>query len=84
MAELPPARGLNLDDAAKYCGVTKSSFQRLVRRGLLPKPIKLCGLSRWDRVAIDRVWNRHSGIADDAPSPRGGCGDALEAALRGS
>jgi hypothetical protein len=50
-----PARGMKTRDAAKYVGVSVNTFQKLIRLGLVPAPIKFPGLDRniHDRVALN-------------------------------
>jgi excisionase family DNA binding protein len=50
LPEAIPPRGLNIDQAAQYVGVSKSIFKRLIRAGVIT-PIRIAGL---DRVIIDR------------------------------
>ena len=42
-------------DAARYVGVSMNTFQKLIKQGLLPAPIKFPGLDRniHDRQALD-------------------------------
>jgi hypothetical protein len=56
---LPPGvspRGLNVDQAAAYFGLSNSGFRKLVARGVV-KPIDLDGFARciFDREALDAV-----------------------------
>lgn len=90
-----PARGLSLEDAAAYCGVSPHTLER---HG--PKPIRLGGRKVWDRVALDAWFDQRSGLdprrppesasppqssppgADPAPSPIRGAIDARKNAIR--
>lgn len=61
-------RLLTREQAAAYCGYSRSGFSRLVANGALPGPIP--GLARWDKKAIDAKLDRISGLnapANDEP-----------------
>ena len=60
-------------EAASYVGVSPTSFDKLVRRGVMPRPTELLGRKVWDRKALDRVLDGLSGIdprADRAAGSR--------------
>jgi predicted DNA-binding transcriptional regulator AlpA len=65
LAELPdwPAL-LGAEQAAAYCGISRRSFESLVKSGSLPKAVKL-PLRRklWHRASLDSVLGK--GGADD-------------------
>ncbi|PJI55821.1 hypothetical protein CTI14_01610 [Methylobacterium radiotolerans] len=67
MTKLPlgiTPRGLSREQAAEYCGCESvSTFDDWVRKGIVPRAMK--GTSRWDRKAIDRALDRHSGLPSD-------------------
>ena len=67
-ASLPP-RGLSRTEAAGYCGVGVTTFDRLIRDGLMPKPLKIYGRRLWDRLKLDAAF---AAISDDAEDDRGG------------
>jgi predicted DNA-binding transcriptional regulator AlpA len=46
-------RLLRVERAAAYCGMTTTSFRRLVAEGRLPKPKRLNGIAAWDRYRLD-------------------------------
>ena len=54
-------RGMTRDDAAAYCSLSPSTWDRWVSDGRMPPPVP--GTHRWDRRAIDLAWDRLSGIA---------------------
>jgi predicted DNA-binding transcriptional regulator AlpA len=62
-------------EAASYVGVSPNSFDKLVRRGIMPRPTKLLGRKVWDRRALDRVLDGLTGIdsrrTDDIVGNRG-------------
>ena len=49
-------------EAASYVGVSPTSFYKLVRRGVMPRPTELLGRKVWDRKVLDRVLDDLSGI----------------------
>jgi hypothetical protein len=51
-------RGLSIRQAAAYFGVCPRTFQKLVRLGLAPAPLKLPGLDRniFEKVALERAF----------------------------
>ena len=55
-------RGLNGEQAARYVGVPRRTFTRLVRDGTLPGPMPFSGDSVWDRKVLDLALDRLSGI----------------------
>lgn len=61
-AALPP-RGMNQTEAAAYLRLPVERFKELVRLGVLPDKAPV--LDRWDRVALDRAFDKLSGIAND-------------------
>lgn len=40
---------------AEYFSVAPSSVDRMVKRGTLPRPVKLDGIVRWDRQELDKI-----------------------------
>jgi predicted DNA-binding transcriptional regulator AlpA len=55
-----PRRLLSREAAARYCGLSRSSFSEWVRKGRLPGPIE--GTTRWDLRAIDERLDKLSGL----------------------
>ncbi len=53
-------RGLTINDAADYCGVTVVCFRMWVRDGLVPGPWP--GTKRYDKQALDKALDSLSGI----------------------
>lgn len=54
MTTTTPPLLVSADEAAKIIGVSKSSFLRLDRRGLLgPRSVRLARLVRWNRREIE-------------------------------
>jgi predicted DNA-binding transcriptional regulator AlpA len=59
-ASLPP-RGLSREAAAQYVGIGVGMFDRMVRGGRLPRPIRIGGRKIWDRVSLDDALDAFSG-----------------------
>ncbi len=60
-------RLLTRREAAAYCSVSPTTFDRYVRQGKLPA--KVTGMEVWDRKAIDQMLDLASGlIAAVAPA----------------
>ncbi len=54
----PNKRVLSRREAATYCGVSDSSFDRAVKRGDLPAPIRVGRRRLWKAEAIDAALDR--------------------------
>lgn len=54
-------RGMTREDAAAYCSLSPSTWDRWVSEGRMPPPVP--GTHRWDRKAVDLAWDRLSGIS---------------------
>jgi len=50
---LVPRRGLSREEAALYCGIGTTLFDRLVADGRMPGPRRIDGRKVWDIRAID-------------------------------
>jgi predicted DNA-binding transcriptional regulator AlpA len=48
-----PRRGLSRDEAAMYCGVSATLFDRMVNDGRMPGPRRIDGRKVWDIRALD-------------------------------
>jgi len=61
---LPPSdrRCFDRKEAASYFGVSVGTFDRLVQKGELPRPILLLGRKVWDRHLLDQSLNKMSGL----------------------
>ncbi len=66
-ASLAP-RGLSRTEAAGYIGVGVTLFDKLIRDGVMPGPVKLYGRRLWDRLKLDAAFSALS----DAEEDRGG------------
>lgn len=76
MSKLPESiipRGLNIQQASAYWGVSPGTFKKLVREGIAPEPIRLGekGKQIYDRVAMDRVMDARSRHPHDAAHDNG-------------
>lgn len=54
-------RCLDRKEAASYVGVSPGTFDKLVRSGEIPPPIRLLGRKVWDRSELDRTIDALSG-----------------------
>jgi hypothetical protein len=70
-----PKRGLSLDEAAEYCGVSRNS---LTRHG--PSSIKIGDRTIYDRRGLDRWLDQLAGLPD-ASMPEAAPEDALMEAI---
>jgi predicted DNA-binding transcriptional regulator AlpA len=62
-----PRRGLSRDEAAMYCGISATLFDRLVADGRMPGPCRIDGRKVWDIRAIDVAFDALP--RDDANQP---------------
>lgn len=69
---LYPPRGMERAEAARYLGIGTTKFDELVGRGVLPKPKRIDGAVRWDRIALDLAFG-------DLPEDRPNAIDAARA-----
>ena len=68
-----PPRGLNREEAARYIGVSPSTFDRLMAEGRMPQPTRIGKRVVWDRLKLDAAFSD----LDD-----GDQGNTLDRALR--
>src|SRR6185437_14078937 len=52
-----PPRAMRLERAAAYLSMSPSAFLRLVDDGLMPKPVKIRGVTAWDRLELDSAFD---------------------------
>jgi len=63
---LPVARGLNRAQAAAYIGVSPSLFDEMITDGRMPAPKRMNSRTVWDRLALDRAFDKlPGGAAED-------------------
>lgn len=67
---LPPSdrRVFGRLEAASYVGASVGYFDKLVRAGIMPQPLPLPGVKRWDVRALDRALDGLSGISESEDS----------------
>lgn len=61
-------RGLCREAAAQYIGIGVVMFDRMVKGGRLPRPIRLGGRKVWDRCALDEAFEALGGAPRPAKS----------------
>jgi predicted DNA-binding transcriptional regulator AlpA len=54
--------GLNRRASAAYLGVSPSTFDRMIRDGLMPKPTRVYNRCVWDRRKLDAAFGALSGV----------------------
>ena len=55
-------RCVDRKEAASYVGVSVGHFDKLVRSGEMPEPIKLGGRKVWDKYLLDRAIDTQLGL----------------------
>ncbi len=54
-----PPRALRADRAAAYLGaMSKSKFLELVDEGKFPQPVRVDGITMWDRLELDAAFEK--------------------------
>jgi predicted DNA-binding transcriptional regulator AlpA len=53
-----PRHGLSRDEAAMYCGISVTLFDRMVKDGRMPGPRRIDGRKVWDTRSIDVAFDR--------------------------
>ncbi len=61
-------RGLSRVEAARYVGVSPSTFDKLVESGAMPRPKRVGARRIFDRTALDSAFDILDAGADD-PGP---------------
>lgn len=51
-----PPRGLSRDEAARYVGVSNTTFDRMVQLGWMPRPKRVFSRLIWDRLQLDAAF----------------------------
>ena len=66
LSEMPAwPRYLSRDEAAAYVGVSVGKFDAEVQTGIWPAPMRRGSRVTWDRFALDRMADAHSGLGPD-------------------
>jgi predicted DNA-binding transcriptional regulator AlpA len=53
-----PPRAFRADCAAAYLAIGKTKFLELVDEGRLPQPVRIDGVTTWDRLELDAAYER--------------------------
>lgn len=51
-----PPRALRADRAAAYLSMSQSAFLKLVDERLMPDPVRIKGITTWDRLELDAAY----------------------------
>jgi predicted DNA-binding transcriptional regulator AlpA len=51
-----PPRTFRAEEAARYFSMSISSFLKLVAEGVMPRGIKVRGMTMWDRHELESAW----------------------------
>lgn len=65
----PPARMLSRADAAAYCGVSPTLFDKMSAKGLMPQAVRAGARILYDRHRLDAALDALSGASTAAPQP---------------
>lgn len=61
-------RGLSRIEAARYVGVSPSTFDKMVNSGVMPQPKRVGGRCIYDRTALDQAFDSLQSGADVEPN----------------
>jgi predicted DNA-binding transcriptional regulator AlpA len=64
-------RGLSRVQAAAYIGISPVTLDRMVKDGLMPKPVRIYGRVVWDARAIDHAFDALDTSLPEADNPWG-------------
>jgi predicted DNA-binding transcriptional regulator AlpA len=53
-----PPRTFRAERAAAYLAMGKSKFLELVDEGRLPRPVRIDGITTWDRLELDAAYEQ--------------------------
>lgn len=59
--EVVPRRGINRVEAARYVGISTTTFDKLVRDGQMPQPFRIGSRTIWDLRKLDAAFDELSG-----------------------
>lgn len=51
-----PPRGLSREEAARYVGVSASTFDKLIEDGRMPRPLRVGKRVIWDRLKVEAAF----------------------------
>ena len=67
--EPPAKRMLSRVEAAAYCGVSPSTFDKMLKDGLAPQPLKVYARNLFDRHKLDAALDALSGTVAEPVEP---------------
>jgi hypothetical protein len=65
----PVKRMLSRVEAAAYCGVSPSTFDKMLKDGLAPQPLKVYARNLFDRHKLDAALDALSGTVAEPVEP---------------
>lgn len=63
--EVVPRRGLNRVEAARYVGVSTTTFDKLISEGKMPEPFRIGSRTIWDLRKLDAAFDVLSGPEEE-------------------
>jgi predicted DNA-binding transcriptional regulator AlpA len=48
---------MRVEQASAYLSISRSAFLRLVGDGVMPPPVKIGGMTTWDRLDLDNAYD---------------------------
>jgi predicted DNA-binding transcriptional regulator AlpA len=60
-------RGFSRVDAAHYIGISPTTFDSMIKEGLMPKPVRFRTRTIWDRKALDSAFDAMIEPSDENP-----------------
>lgn len=66
--EVVPRRGLSRPEAARYVGISTSTFDKLVHEGKMPQPFRIGSRTIWDLRKLDAAFDLLSGPDEEPDS----------------
>lgn len=52
-----PPRGFSREEAARYVGISTTTFDKLVEDGRMPRPARIGKRTVWDRYKVDAAFS---------------------------
>ena len=52
-----PPHAMRVEQAAAYLSMSRASFLRLVEDGVMPVPVRVKGMTMWDRYDLDAAFD---------------------------
>lgn len=66
--EVVPRRGLSRQEAARYVGISTSTFDKLAHKGKMPQPFRIRSRTIWDLRKLDAAFDLLSGPEEEIDS----------------